>query len=315
MTVATTSSVLPRAGQGIPFQNGTVVQGRIILALLPLVAVLTGCRDNSAPAPRLLPNAAGTHFDETSAGTVRGRVVWDGPLPVVEPFRAVASPSGINAFGPRRSWPNPNAPSIDPATRGVGDVVVFLRGVDPARARPWDHPPVAVELRDYFLFVRQGDYEGRNGFVRRGDSVEVVSRLPIFQGVQGRGAAFFSLPLPDADRPWRRRLDRAGVVELSSTAGQFWMRGWLHVADHPYFARTAADGSFSLPQVPAGSYELVCCLPNWHVVDHELDADNWQVTRIDFAPAIEVTQPVQVISGGTASTMLVVRSPPSVRSP
>jgi hypothetical protein len=39
-----------------------------------------------------------------------------------------------------------------------------------------------------------------------------------------------------------------------------WMRAYLGVLDHPYFAVTSNDGSFQLPNVPAGDYTLAA----WH---------------------------------------------------
>jgi hypothetical protein len=35
------------------------------------------------------------------------------------------------------------------------------------------------------------------------------------------------------------------------------MLAWIHVADSPYYARTAKDGSFSITDVPPGEYTLV----------------------------------------------------------
>jgi len=285
-----------------PLGNGLPVRRRTVLVWLPFVAGLAGCGATPASPTPEGPAPLGARFDPAAAGSVRGRVLWDGPTPDVAPFLAPPAASGLGAFGPRRLWPNPHAPAIDPTTRGVADVVVFLRGVDPARSRPWDHAPAVVELRDHLLFVRQGAHEGINGFVRRGTEVEVVSRTAAFQGVLLRGAAFCALPLPDAGRPWRHRLDRGGVVEVSSGSGQFWMHGWLYVDDHPYYARTAADGSFELPQVPAGRYELVCRAPNWHVAARELDADSFEVSRLTFAAPVERTQTVEVDAGGTAET-------------
>src|SRR5262249_34284404 len=146
-----------------PLRNGPVVHGRTLLAWLPLVAGLAGCGAAPASAPPEGPTPVGARFDPAAAGTVRGRVVWDGPAPAVRPFFAPPAASGPGLWAARRPWPNPHAPAIDPAGRGVADVVVFLRGIDPARSRPWDHPPVVVELRDFLLSVRQGDHEGRDG--------------------------------------------------------------------------------------------------------------------------------------------------------
>ena len=47
------------------------------------------------------------------------------------------------------SYANPNSPFIHGDARGVRGAVVFLRGVDPETARPWDLPPVTVEQRKF----------------------------------------------------------------------------------------------------------------------------------------------------------------------
>src|SRR5207253_9859395 len=117
----------------------------------------------------------------------------------------------------------PNAPAVDPATRGVAGAVLFLRGVEARHARPWDLPPVRLEHRDRRLLVVQGDAAARTGFVRRGEGVEMVSREPVFNTLRATGAALFSLTFPDPDRPLRRSFADNGLVELSSGAGWYWM--------------------------------------------------------------------------------------------
>ena len=37
-----------------------------------------------------------------------------------------------------------------------------------------------------------------------------------------------------------------------------WMRTWVLVSDHPYFAVTDKSGNFSIKDIPAGTYEVVC---------------------------------------------------------
>ena len=37
-----------------------------------------------------------------------------------------------------------------------------------------------------------------------------------------------------------------------------WMKTWVLVSDHPYFAVTDSNGNFSIDGIPAGTYEVVC---------------------------------------------------------
>jgi hypothetical protein len=260
------------------------------------VAVLPGCDDIAVP-PRpckVSDVEAGREFDAPTAGTIRGQVIWQGALPEVPGYRSPVSPGAEHAGQPPRLWFNPNVPRIDPTGKGVAGAVVFLRGIDPRRARPWDHPPVRVELRDYQIHICQGDRDEKTGFVRRGDAIEMVSRQKLFHALRVRGSAFFTRAFPDAEQPCRHRLDRLGIAELSSGCGYFWMRGWLFVDDHPYYTHSDAEGHFALPQVPPGQYELVCWLPNWREVSRELDAETALICRLSFRPPVEIVQPVQL---------------------
>jgi hypothetical protein len=279
--------------------------GACLLALVS-VAALSGCDDSAAPPQPPMETVVeiGRDFDAATAGTIRGQVIWQGAVPEVPGYHAPISPGAENAGQPRRFWPNPNVPRIDSASKGVAGAVVFLRGIDPRRARPWDHPPVRVELRDYQIHVCQGDHEGRSGFVRRGDAITMVSRQQLFHSLRVRGAAFFARAFADADQPCRQRLLRRGIVELTSGCGYFWMRGWLFVDDHPYYTHSDAQGRFSLPQTPPGRYELVCWLPDWHEASRELDAETALICRLTFRPPVEVVQPVQLAPGQTQTVTI-----------
>jgi hypothetical protein len=270
-------------------------------ALLFLAAAL-GCGDPPAPpAPQPAPLAeTGTLFDTASAGTVTGRVVWKGDLPSVQPL---SSRPGLIATGSddeAARIPNPNAPDIDRDTHVVRGAVVFLRGIDPRRGRPWDLPPVRVVQKGQRFHVRQGNDDSSVGFVRRGEAIEMVAADKTFYSLHAGGAAFFTLAFPDPDRPRTRRLPECGVVELTSGAGAFWMRGHLFVDDHPYYTRTDAEGRFRLPQVPPGRYEVVCWLPDWHEERHERDPETSLVIRVIFFPPLEWVHPVDVAPQGEA---------------
>jgi len=276
-----------------------VLIGSVFFCLL----IASGCNDAvSEPAKDAPPNLPGSRFDAASAGTIHGQVTWAGEIPVVPSFLAPISPLN-EAVGERRklSWDNPNAPVVDAHTCGVGNAIVYVRGIDPARAKPWPHPPVRVEMRDYRLVVHQGSAESPVGFVRRGEAVEMISTQPVFHGLHAGGAAFFTLTFPDLNHPRSRRLTEKGIVELTSAAGYFWMRGYLFVDDHPYFARTNAEGCFTLDGMPAGNYEIVCWMPNWIEARHERDPETNFVTRWMFQPPVIKQVAISVRPGDTQS--------------
>jgi hypothetical protein len=238
--------------------------------------------------------ATATRFDSATAGTIAGCVTWTGALPVIPLFEVRAFiPSG-QPGQPRLQRENPNAPRIDPSTRGVVGAVVFLRGVAAEKARPWDHPPVRIEQRDRLLHVLQGGADACVGFVRRGDEVEMVSRDEQFHSLHADGAAFFTLTFPDKDWPRKRRLPSPGVVELSSAAGYYWMRAYLFVGEHSYYTRTDAQGRFQLDGVPPGRYEIVCWHPSWVERSHDRDPETSLVNRLFFRPPVEQRRQIEV---------------------
>lgn len=282
----------------------------VVLGLFPFALVLTGGCDDGLPDPPGVtatpPSDLAVSFDPATTGTIRGRVTWEGKIPQVPPFVKRPCPFATEGLRERLVRDNPNAPDVDPSTRTVRGAVVFLRGIDVRRACPWDLPPVRVELRDRDLHVLQGEALTRVGVVRVGDTVEMASRDALFHSLNARGAAFFGVAFPDAGQPLSRRLDRPGVVELSSGAGYYWMRGYLFVGEHPYYTRTDATGRFEFRQVPSGCYDIVCWLPDWREARHERDPDTALISRLVFRQALEQVRAARVNPGEAVAVDFVV---------
>ncbi len=273
---------------------------RCVLVLV-LIAY-AGC-ENAAVPPAADPPArvaAPGAFSPAATGTITGRVVWTGPTPAVPPFTIPGNPLAAPILRKAQVRPNPNAPVIDDATRGLANGVVFLRGVDSRRARAWDLPPVRVDQREGRLHVLQGKVEASVGFVRRGAAVEMDAHDSCLHLLHADGAAYFTLAFPRPAQPLVRTLAEPGVVELSSAAGYWWMRAYLFVDDHPYYARTDRTGQFTLSSVPAGRYEVVAWLPYWHVTAHARDPETGLVTRVSFAAPRTQVRTVDVVVGTTS---------------
>ena len=268
-----------------------------------LLFALLGCGESQ---PDSLPSAetpvSQNAFDPVTAGVIHGQVKWEGHIPGSAPSQMRSDLPQI--WDGARS--NANLPIVDPGSLGLRDAVVCLRGLDPGLGKPWDHPQVRIEHRNLGLQVHQGDLVSRIGFVHRGDSVEIVSHDTVFHVLQARGAAFFSLPLADADQASVRRLTRKGLVALRSGAGFPEMRGFLFVDDHPYYARTDSQGRFRLEGVPPGKYQIACWLPNWNIVGKERDPETAQPWRFVFAAPLEQEQMIIVKTSGIAKAHFIL---------
>lgn len=266
----------------------------LVLFLLLAVGCSKGIPEEN-PAPPLDRVQDSRSFDVQNTSTIQGKVMWEGAM-AEAPALAGNVPTTSEGGFERIVKANPNAPLVDPATRGVRDAVVFLRGVNAKASRPWDLPAVTIEQHDMELRIRQGAIS-RVGFVKAGTNVSAVSKDKYFHSLRARGVAFFSLPFVEPDKPGTRAFTNKGLVELSSGAGYTWMRAFLFIDDHPYYVRTGAKGTFVLTEVPAGKYELVCWMPNWHIARRELDPESSQASRITFHAPIEIAREVVVRRG------------------
>lgn len=71
----------------------------------------------------------------------------------------------------------------------------------------------------------------------------------LFNQAQPKGAPAISKEVPD----------EASVIKLACDVHP-WMRGFVVVTDHPFFAVTGEDGSYKIEKVPAGKYTIEA----WH---------------------------------------------------
>lgn len=272
------------------------------LRWLPILLLLTsGCGFD--PAELDLPQSnekpttpIGQSFVSALTGRIVGHVTWSDRIPNVPPIEYRIPKSDGSGFE-MHITENPNRPRINPTTRAIGDAVVYLKNIDPARSHPWDLPPVGVAIGDGQIVVTQGSYRGRNGFVRRGDTIDMVSTEETFHIVRGRVDGFFSITFPTPFSPVSRPLNREGRIELSSGTGLSFMRADLFVSDHPYYTRTEPNGQFKFELVPPGQYELVIWLPNWEVGKPFHEPESALVVRQTYAPAFVKVIPITVENG------------------
>src|SRR5687767_7347671 len=121
------------------------MHGRVCIVAVVLFA---GCADVPVPKTRREAEeqevALAASFDPAATGVVRGRVTWDGEIPRGEEKTVRTISYDPNFYKHPARFVLPHYPQVDAKSRGVADAVVFLRGIDVRRSKPWDHESVRV---------------------------------------------------------------------------------------------------------------------------------------------------------------------------
>ena len=158
-------------------------------------------------------------------------------------------------------------------TPEIKNVVVYLQDVEYRGTLPLERGVIGQQNETFTPRVLA---------VTRGSTVDFPNFDPIFHNVFSlSSAAEFNLGRFPQGKSKSRTLSRAGLVKVYCQIHSH-MSASILVLDHPYFVIPDLDGSFTLPDVPAGHYTIV----GWH-------------ERVG-----ERTAPIQVEAGRTASIEL-----------
>lgn len=77
----------------------------------------------------------------------------------------------------------------------------------------------------------------------------------------------FNIAQPIQNQQTPVPMNKPGLIEVQCDAGHTWMNAYIYVADNPYVAVSASDGSFSINNVPSGNYTIECWHEGWNVTD------------------------------------------------
>jgi hypothetical protein len=181
------------------------------------------------------------------AGSVKGSVLFEGEAPTQPTLQRDADPKCSKG----------KSDEAIVVTKGkLRDVIVRVKnGSAGTHAAP--ATPVFIDQKDCMYSPRVvGIVAGQKLQVRNSDNTfhnvwGVVKNKDLFNKPQAPKAADLTLD-PSAAKA-------GDIVELKCGA-HGWMHAYVAVQDHPYFAVTAADGSFEIKGLAKGSYTLEA----WH---------------------------------------------------
>jgi len=233
--------------------------GFIVVASMLAAGCGGGGGDGPPPPPKgpvpTNPVAGGTPASQgyevvavNGGGKVTGKVTWTGgthtpaPLEVTKDVEVCKHPGAVDETF-----------TVDNASKGVANVVVFIAKIDKGKALgkggTLDNKGCLFQPHVVLHVAKAGALTIHNS-----DPVNHNTHLfPSKNDDFNRMIASQKSEAYEADRAEKGPMKVACDIHG-------WMRAWVWVVDHPYYELSGKDGSFSLADVPAGSWQLAA----WH---------------------------------------------------
>ncbi len=171
----------------------------------------------------------------------------------------------------------PNETYVIESNGGLKNVVVFIESAPPGKA--------ADAQKDNFLYNQGCRYAPRVMALQRGERLHVKSndpKLHIPHGYLGNRTVFnLSLPFKGTSIDATSRIRQPGFLKVVCDT-HAWMLGFVHVFDHPYFAVTDDQGTFSIADLPAGTYVLKAWHEDGGVKSQEITVPEHGEVRVAF---------------------------------
>jgi hypothetical protein len=230
-----------------------------LLCLGLALTLMTAGRVSAATLPSATLGAS--LLGQGEYGTITGRLVWGGdeaPAPkVLEPLGKASKDPNVCA---KNAAILDRAVIVDPKTNGVAYGLAYLvrpKGSNPEAVKELlaKHPQAVLDQKncEFEPFVLPM-HQDQTLLIKTSDPV--ISHNVRMSAFTNPGANQTLVPggkLQLKLVPERRPISMACDIHP-------WMKSWVLVCDHPFFATTAADGSFEIKGVPAGPQKLIL----WH---------------------------------------------------
>ena len=219
-----------------------------LLVLVLAVATLAACGgQNEAPASSAAPIA--NPVDPATAGSISGRIVFEGPPPAAEPISMRSDPN-CQADGEATS----EAVMVS-SNGGLQNAFVYVKD----GLGDLEFPVPAATL----VLSQQGcRYTPRVIGIQVGQPLEIVNGDPTLHNIHAvaRINREFNAGQPIQGMKMTHTFTAREVMVPFKCDVHNWMNAWVGVLEHPFFAVTTADGAFELNGLPPGTYTIEA----WH---------------------------------------------------
>jgi plastocyanin len=224
------------------------------LAFLALALLLAACSKPDAPAKtgQDLKAVEYFHVDPATAGSVSGKITYEGPKPEKT---AISMTADADCEKIHAGHPVYDEPVLVGPAKGLANALVYVKSGLEGKRFETPSEPVVLDQRGCM-------YTPRVFGIRAGQTLDVKNSDPVSHNIH---------PVPSNNREWNQqqspqapnlqhRFPRPEIMIPVKCNVHRWMHAYIGVMDHPYFAVTGPDGAFEMKNLPPGDYTIVV----WH---------------------------------------------------
>jgi len=207
-------------------------------------------KEAGAPAAASAASAAAPAAGATGNATITGKIVFEGAIPAPEKFKMTADAFCAKAHPGEVARQNVE---IGP-DRGLQDVFVYVKS-----GLAGSYPPPATAA----VIDQKGcTYHPHVFGVVAGQNIDILNSDPTLHNIHSlpEKNEAFNLGMPVQGMKYTKKFDKPEVMVRIKCDVHGWMSAYCGVVAHPFFAVTAADGTYTIKNLPAGTYTIEA----WH---------------------------------------------------
>lgn len=214
-----------------------------------IAVVLTGCSGTVKKAAEASKDPEPSYFkvDSATAGVLRGKISFTGRRAARKVIDMSGDPACVEAHHGKAF---DDAIAVNP-NGTLGDVFVYVKSGLEGKRFEAPATPVIIDQKGCGFHPHVFGIQTGQGF-------SVTNSDPVTHNIH---------PLAQVNREWNhsqgagdaplaRKFTKPEVMIRVKCNIHSWMRAYVGVLDHPYFAVTGTDGSFEIPNLPPGDYVI-----------------------------------------------------------
>ena len=221
---------------------------------------------------RVIGSTSEARADTSGAATLSGIVKLEGSQPVATRINMAADPACL------KMHPTPVvSDEVVTGTNGaLKDAIVYIS--DGLGNRTFDTPIEPV------VFEQKGcTYNPRILGIRARQTLRLINSDPTTHNIHPvpQNNREWNMSQPPGSPPIEQTFAREEIIPVKCNVHP-WMKGYIAVFKHPYFAITNKDGTFELKNIPRGEYTIEAWHEKYGVMAQKVTLEPNQTKTLEF---------------------------------